>query len=416
LHTIERMFEAEGAEHRVRTALEAYPDDPSGLDDQEAGDGFAQLQRISEAVEAKRLRWLADQDRRASYRRDGYLSAAAWLADRFKVAAGSAKQLVKVAQALEKMPDARHALEAGEVSSSALRVLVAAREVHPEAFSQQEPALIEQAQTKSVEELRRVMADWSQSVDAESSAGYAQALRGRRRLDACPTATGMVRVDGELDPEGGEAVLTALQALVDADLRANGGTDLRTPAQRRADALCELAQRFLQSPERPTVAGERPHVTLTVDVLTLRNAEGLAGNGRGSKRCELDHTGTVHPATARRVACDSSVIPVVMGGPSEPLDVGRRTPVVSGALRRAIVLRDGRCRFPACIRPHAWCDAHHIKHWADGGETSLHNLVLLCRPHHRLVHEGGFALGIEEGRPVFRRPDGSALEEERAPP
>jgi uncharacterized protein DUF222/HNH endonuclease len=417
LHTIEHMFEAEGAEDGVRTALEAYPDDPAWLNDQEAGDGFAQLQRISEAVEAKRLRWLADQDRRATYRRDGYLSAAAWLADRFKVAAGSAKQQVKVAQALEKMPDARHALEAGEVSSSALRVLVAAREAHPEAFSVQEPALIEQAQTKSVEELRRVMADWSQAVDEEGSARYAQALRGRRRLDACPMATGMVRVDGELDPEGGEALLTALQAIGDADLRSGNGMDLRTPAQRRADALCELAHRFLRSPERPTVAGERPHVTLTVDINTLRGAEGFEGNGRGrSSRCELDHTGTVHPATARRLACDSTVLPVVMGGQSEPLDVGRRTPVVSAALRRAIVLRDSRCRFPACVRPHAWCDAHHVKHWADGGETSLHNLVLLCRPHHRLVHEGGFALRMERGRPVFRRPDGSVLAEERAPP
>lgn len=111
-----------------------------------------------------------------------------------------------------------------------------------------------------------------------------------------------------------------------------------------------------------------------------------------------------------------------MAGRSEPLDVGRRTPVVSPAMRRAVIVRDRHCRFPGCDRPHTWCDAHHVVHWADGGPTAMLNLVLLCRRHHRMVHQpGGFRLELAEGRPVFRRPDGSVLEdrsvlEERAPP
>ncbi len=116
------------------------------------------------------------------------------------------------------------------------------------------------------------------------------------------------------------------------------------------------------------------------------------------------------------MACDASITRVVMAGPSEPLDVGRRTPVVSAGLRRVVVLRDQGCRFPTCTRPHAWTDVHHIVHWADGGETSPHNLLLLCRPHHRLVHEGGFRLELMNGKPLFRRPDGSVLEDGRAPP
>ena len=116
---------------------------------------------------------------------------------------------------------------------------------------------------------------------------------------------------------------------------------------------------------------------------TLRNGHNGGRNPAGSGGCELDHVGAVSPATARRLACDASVLPVVLGGPSEPLDVARRTPVVSAALRRAVVLRDQRCRFPTCTWPHSWCDAHHATHWADGGETALANLVLLCRPHHR---------------------------------
>jgi uncharacterized protein DUF222/HNH endonuclease len=409
------MFGIGEAAERVWAALEAYPDDPSGLSEDQAAAGFAQLQRISEMVEAKRPRWLADQDRRASYRKDGYLSSAAWLADRFKVAAGSAKEQVRVAQALEEMPEVRDSFLGGAVSSGAVRVLAAARETHPEAFALSEGALVEAAMTRPVDELRRVVSEWSEAIDEQSALRQAEALRDKRRLNVCPTPTRMVRVEGELDPESGEAVLTALQAIVDADLRAGGGRDLRTPAQRRADALCELACRYLRSSERPTVAGERPHVTLTVDVNTLRSAE-EGGTRPGPGRCELDHTGAAPAATARRLACDASVLPVVMGGPSEPLDVGRRTPVVSAGLRRAVILRDQRCRLPACTRPHPWCDAHHVTHWADGGETVLTNLVLLCRPHHRLLHEGGFRLEMADGAPVFRRPDGSVIDQGRAPP
>jgi hypothetical protein len=107
---------------------------------------------------------------------------------------------------------------------------------------------------------------------------------------------------------------------------------------------------------------------------------------------------------------------VVMDGASQPMDVGRRTKIVSPPLRRAVIVRDRTCRFPGCERPHTWCDAHHVKHWADGGETSLDNLLLLCRPHHRLIHRPrGFSLELLHGRPIFRRPDGTVLED-RAPP
>ncbi len=409
------MFDLDAGQ-RVKAALDLYPDDPSGLTEEQSAAGFAQLQRISEVVEAKRLRWLADQDRRASFRRDGYLSAAAWLADRFGVGAGSAREQVRVAQALEEMPEVREWFSEGSVTSDAVRVIAEARRVHPDAFPSGETALVEAAMTCPMGELRRVVGEWSQALDEQNALEHAEILRDRRRFSACPTPSGMVRVEGELDPEGGEAVLTALQAIVDAELRAKGWNDLRTPPQRRADAVHELAWRYLHASDRPTVAGERPHMTVTVDLETLRSARPNGKSKPGHRRCELDHAGALHPSTARRLACDASVMPVVIAGPSEPLDVGRRTSVVSAALRRAVVLRDRGCRFSGCNRPHAWCDAHHVTHWAEGGETALHNLVLLCRPHHRLVHEGGFRLEMLEGRPVFRRPDGSALEDGRGPP
>ena len=227
-------------------------------------------------VEAKRLRWLADQDRRASFRKDGYISSAVWLAHRFHVAAGSAKKQVQVAQALEQMPHVRDSLFTGGVSSSAVQILADARREHPAEFAAGEKAQVDAAISKPVEELRRVVSEWAQTID-EQLADRAEILRDRRRLNVCPTPTRMVRVEGELDPEGGEAVLTALQAMVDAELRAGGGNDLRTPVQRRADALCKLAHRYLQCSERPTVGGERPHVTVTVECRPCATATTAAG-------------------------------------------------------------------------------------------------------------------------------------------
>src|SRR5204863_3548833 len=109
-----------------------------------------------------------------------------------------------------------------------------------------------------------------------------------------------------------------------------------------------------------------------------------------------------------------SVARVITKGTSEPLEVGRRTPVVPPALRRAVAVRDGGCRFPVCDRPSSWADAHHVVHWADGGPTDLRNLVLLCRRHHRMVHHG-FSVAMTDSGPVFRRPDGTVIED-RAPP
>jgi hypothetical protein len=195
--------------------------------------------------------------------------------------------------------------------------------------------------------------------------------------------------------------------VLDAEAR-SAVEDRPTPAQRRADALGELCRQWLDRSDRPSVGGERPHLTVTV------GADALACDlGDPS---ELDHVGPVDPETTRRLACDASVMRVVMNGRSEPLDVGRRTPVVSPSIRRAVIVRDRTCRFPGCDRPQTWCDAHHVVHWSKGGSTTVHNLLLLCRPHHRLVHErGGFRVELLDGRPVFRRPDGSRLEG-RAPP
>jgi hypothetical protein len=384
------------------------------LPDARIEEDFAELQRAGELLEVERLRRLAEIERRATFRRDGHLSAASWLAAEFKVGWGAAREQVRVAGALEEMPKTREALDAGDVSMSAVRVLVAARQADPSMFQESEKELVEAARIHSMNDLQRVTAYWRQAIEQQHALESDEKVRARRRLHASVSFLGMVRVDGDLDPETGETLLTALRAVLDAESKASRvGEDDRTPAQRRADALGEICRQWLDSGERPSVGGEKPHVTVTIGVDALRDV--AAGKGSGGTS-ELDHVGPVDPGVARRLACDASIRRVVMAGASEPLDVGRRTPVIPPGMRRAVIVRDRHCRFPGCDRPHTWCDVHHVVHWADGGPTAMQNLLLLCRRHHRMVHPpGGFRLELFDGRPVFRRPDGTVLED-RAPP
>ncbi|HEX2030634.1 MAG TPA: DUF222 domain-containing protein [Actinomycetota bacterium] len=367
------------------------------------------MQRASEAIEAERVRRLRELERRGVHGRDGHLSMASWLASKFKLTWGHARRDLHLARALEEMPETRRAWEDGDLSGSAVRVLVAARDENPAAFAESEGHLVEAARIHSANDLRKIAAYWRNAVERERALDGEDGLRERRRLHASVSFMGMVRLDGDLDPETGETLLTALRAVLDAEARSTEeGTDRRTPAQRRADALVEICRQWLDSDDRPAVGGERPHVTVTVGAEVLRD-----GTGEPS---EADHVGPVGPEVARKVACDAQIRRVVLSGASEPLDVGRRTPVIPPGMRRAVVLRDRHCRFPGCDRPHTWCDVHHVVHWADGGPTAVPNLLLLCRRHHGMVHRrGGFTLTLEDGRPLFRRPDGSVLEE-RAPP
>jgi hypothetical protein len=382
---------------------ETLPDLPDALIEED----FAELQRVVELLEVERLRRLAEIDRRRLFERDGHLSAASWLATRFKVTWGTAREHVRIARGLEEMPETRRALDEGEISMSAVRLLVTARDTDPSAFERSEGTLVEAARIHSMNDLRRVVSYWRQAVERELALEGEEKVRAQRRLHASVSLLGMVRVDGNLDPETGETFLTALGAVLDSEARSRGGDDERTPAQRRADALAEICRQWLDRSDRPNVAGERPHVTVTVGAEALRGEPAVS---------QLDHVGPVDPEMARRIACDASVMRVVMAGRSEPLDVGRRTPVVPPPMRRAVIVRDRHCRFPGCDRPYRWCDAHHVVHWTDGGPTAVQNLLLLCRRHHRMVHDrGGFRLELLDGRPVFRRADGSVLED-RAPP
>ena len=142
-----------------------------------------------------------------------------------------------------------------------------------------------------------------------------------------------------------------------------------------------------------------------------------AGASPAGSQTVLDEAGGIHVSaeTARRVACDAATVTMRHGAGGEILDVGRRTRTLSPALRRALAARDRQCRFPGCGNRR--CDAHHIEHWADGGRTALDNLLLLCRRHHRAVHEEGFRVTLDgDGNARFLRPDGRLLVAAPPPP
>ena len=199
-----------------------------------------------------------------------------------------------------------------------------------------------------------------------------------------------------------------LQTLVDAHakprpvLNADTGVmepDTRLPEQRRAHALAALV-RLAANADESISGGTSTQLVVT---LTLESLQGRLSE-RGIA-CTVTETGAaLSAATTRLLACDTNVIPMILGSNSEPLDVGRSTRTIPVAIRRALVARDKGCAFPGCLGPPRWADGHHIRHWADGGPTCLDNLVLLCGHHHDVIHHTAWTVTVEHGQPVFRAP------------
>lgn len=408
----------------LRSALdELRAEDLGRVSDEGLEEDLVELEHASRALEAERCRRLGEVDRRGSWERDERIGLTAWVARALRIPHAAAARMVALARSLRRMRPTREALSQGEVSVGAARVLAAAQEAHPDQFGSSEEVLVDAARTLPYRELTKAVSYWRQAAEPERVEEDAERGFQRRRLHVSPTFEGMVRVDGDLDPVAGQTLITALRAVTDAEVKNGGGTEPagtpwprpagggehRTPAQRRADALGEICRRFLDSPDRPVGGGERPHVTVVVDLEALAGRAGRPGEAPAGEapagarhRCELPDVGPISPETARRMACDAGITRVITRGRSEVLDVGRQTPNPTAAIRKALALRDGGCAFPDCDRPPSWCDAHHIRHWAKGGPTALSNLVLLCRVHHGVIHAPNpWRVEMREGKPSF---------------
>ncbi len=427
-----------------------------------SGEELVRLRSVVNRLEAAFSSGVRRFDVDVEWGAEGAASAAAWLRAHCRLSAAESHRRVKVGRALERMPETKRAFEAGEISYSHARVLASeVDERTEEAFRGVEESLVHVARQCSPAELRRVVEYWRTHLDDDKGASAAEERHEQRRLHVSPTFEGMVAIDGLLDPEGGEIVLTALQGLVDAGREAERGEhdargergepgapgeQRRSAPQRRADALVEACRALLDGRVPVTRGGERPHITVVVSLEALAartaggpladladavdaidvdaitaDAIGAAGITSPARlglleswdliealrtgRCEAAHLGPVSAETVRRWACDASISRVITGARGEPLEAGRQRRTVTGAQRRALVVRDGGCRFPGCDRPPAWCAPHHLVHWADGGPTDLGNLLLLCHRHHRFVHEGRWEIAIDaEGQVAVQAP------------
>jgi len=395
--------------------------DLAGLPAAEAAQRVLVLRGLLERLEGQWLRELAAVDARGAAGAEQGVQAgstAGWLRRRARLGAGDAHQRLRVARALHRGPLAgtARALAAGELSATHAAVLAGGTQDLPApTAAAAEPVLLDAARRLDPPRLRRLVAHLAAVADPDAAEAQAQRQHGRRGLWVSPTLAGMVAVDGLLDAEAGATLLAALEPLA----RPTTADDQRSGSQRRADALTELARRALEGGRLPQTGGVRPQLTVTVELASLLAAErGMPGGDGG-------WAGPLPTQTCRRLACDAALtrvlvarhhshtgdtggdpgglaarlqtamalLPAALGGaPTQPLEVGRTTRVVTAAQRAALAVRDGGCAFPGCDRPLAWCDAHHLRHWLHGGPTNLTNLALLCRAHHRAVHEGGWHL------------------------
>jgi len=364
------------------------------------------IHEAAQAVAAAQLHLVREIDGRGLAVAQHASSTSVWLREHLRVSIHAAKRLVDLARAVDQRPALDAALAAGVVNVEQAVVVAAAIqdlpvEVGAERVDAAEALLIDQAGQFEPGILRKagqrllahVAPELADAADAAALARMEQRVRLSRAFHLTRHGDGRVRLTGWLD-EGGAAVVNAALDPLCAPRRDDA--ELRTPAQRRADALVEVCELAIRTEQLPDNGGQRPHVVVTVPYDPLHEQLGIG---------TLDTGGRLSPEQARQLACDAQLIPAVLGGDGQVLDLGRTRRLITGPLRRALELRDRGCAFPGCDRPPRWCHGHHIRAWVDGGPTNLDNSVLLCGYHHRLIHRGDWIVRLAaDGMPEFIPP------------
>lgn len=331
-----------------------------------------------------------------------------WLEHRTTLAPATAAHLARTARALrDHLPATREALARRAISPQHVAAITSVvRKVGAEHAAAAEPILLTLARQAEPSVVRRATARIVALVDPEGAERALHAAYEHRGVTLSVVGE-RGYLDGVLDVESTEILRAALQPL----MTRTGESDSRTAPQLRADALIDLAKLALDTGALPELGGERPHVSVVIDETALREQVGTIS---------LPWTGAAVPAAvARRWTCDAQLTPVLatlvpppgkrdgagsrsavfLGGGWLPLDVGRASRCATVGQLKALRVRDGGCVHPGCTRTTAYCDAHHVRHWADGGATATSNMVLLCRHHHRTLHAGDWALSPDSGQP-----------------
>ena len=364
------------------------------------GDEIALLSAHLTDATARLLGLITQFDARGGWGHAGARSCAEWLSWRVGLDIGAAREHVRVARALLSLRRIGDAFARGELSYSKVRALT--RVATPDT----EERLLTVAQSGTAAHVERLVRGWRQVDRAAENKQAAQRHRNRS-LRVYQDADGMFVIQGRLTPEAGAVVRQALAAACDRLYgtgplnAAEGGPPSMT--QRHADALAMIAEAALHHDLDPGASGERYQVVVHVDVPALADPDAPGES-------VLEDGDHVPAETSRRLACEANRIVMRHDRDGRVAEISGRTRTVPAALRRVLQHRDRGCRFPGCgLR---FTQAHHIRHWAAGGPTTLANLTLLCRRHHRSVHEDGFRVErLASGELEFRRPDGRVLPE-----
>jgi 5-methylcytosine-specific restriction endonuclease McrA len=375
------------------------------------GDEIAELSAHLDAATARLLDLIREFDAREGWG-NGFSSCAAWLSWRVGLDLGAARERVRVARALGTLPRLAQALARGELSYAKVRALT--RVATPET----EEVLLGVGRAGTAEHVERIVRGWRR-VDRNAEAREAAHRHKSRALHVYRDEDGMVTLRGRLAPEVGALLVQALTAARETLYQRARGNDAAasppdvpaetaTMAQQQADALALLAETALHHGIDPGAPAERYQVVVHVDAPVLADPDEPGQS--------VLKDGTHVPAeTSRRLACDASRVVMRHARDGRVVEVAARTRTIPPALRRALHHRDRGCRFPGCGGHFG--QGHHIRHWAQGGPTTLSNLALLCRRHHRAVHEEGYQLAREpDGELQFRRPDGRLVPEVPRPP
>ena len=368
----------------------------------ELDSAIAELSAHIDAATRRQLALIAEFDRREGWAAGGFASCAHFLNVRIGLGLVAARERVRVAQALDQLPLISEAMSRGKLSYSKVRAV--SRIATPE----NEQDLLALARSAPASHVERVVREFRRV--GRAGLELAQRQQEGRYLRTFFDADGMLVIEGRLPPEVGALLLQALErveAEADASAESSGFRKGDGPTQRRADALGRVAEQALSAPG-PQRRGEPYQVVVHVDaeVLSAPEADG---------QCCIEHGPALSGDTARRLSCDAPVLEIVEGKDGQPLSVGRKSRRVSTALWRALHSRDRVCAFVGCTRRGQ--QVHHVRHWAEGGETSASNTVLLCRACHWRVHEGGFSVrGEAPDRLTFLDPRGRELTDRFEPP
>src|SRR5438270_1343383 len=339
-------------------------------------------------------------DEAGEYAADGALGIVAWLRSNCKLSGGAAAERVSISRQLENLPQTRKAFADGDLGFQHVAVMArTAEHVGSAEVQRQERQLLQAAVSTDPGQFAGVARAFEHRVDAAAFLEDANRAHQRRYLHIGEPVDGTVRIDGLVDTEAGALIRNAVSALT-----LPSRDDARTPGQRRADGLAEVCRRG-SGRGTPDGAGTRPQLVIKASVATLTRTA-------GSPAGQLEGGGTIAAEAVRRHACDAAITRILGSGELEH-EIRHASRTIAAATRRALAARDQHCVFNRCDRPPLWCDGHHLLHWADGGPTKLENLALLCRPHHRMVHEEGWTLERRDGgfmatppgRGTMRRPD-----------